>query len=173
MGLTDKPITIALLVAGLFLQLTATIAEARGNLLVTSAWIRNAPPGAPVLAGYMTIRNHSLQDVTLVGAESPVFENAMIHHSEQANGVVGMRHLPRVDIKANAILVFQPGGYHLMLMQPKRPLRTGDRVPITLRFADGSRQEAVYEVREQMAAREDAGTAGAKRRVLSNDHTMK
>jgi copper(I)-binding protein len=41
---------------------------------------------------------------------------------------------------------FEPGGLHLMLMQPKSALKVGDSVHFLLRFADGSALDVVAPV---------------------------
>lgn len=140
-----------LILAGLFLQSIASIAIADGELIVRGAWIRAAPPNAPVLAGYMTIENHSRTSKSLVGAASPAFSDVTIHRTEHIDGVARMSHVVKVDIAASGKRVFQPDGYHLMLMQPKQPLRAGNRVPLELRFADGSKVSVVFPVRERQA----------------------
>jgi len=45
-------------------------------------------------------------------------------------------------------LLFAPGGYHLMLMNPKRRLHSGDRVEIVLEFRGGLVVPVAYEVRK-------------------------
>ena len=46
-------------------------------------------------------------------------------------------------------LLFQPGGYHLMLIQPQKTFTTGERVPLTLQFANGLRLVVEFEVRSE------------------------
>lgn len=146
---------------GLFLQLIATVSAADGELVVHGAWIRAAPPNAPVLAGYMTIKNDARLAKVLVRATSPAFASVTLHRTEHVGGVARMSHVPEVSIMPNREFVFQPDGYHLMLMQPKRPLRTGDRVSIELEFADGSRESVVFAVRDQAVERGESGSPHA------------
>lgn len=141
-----RPLILLLILA------SASTALAGGDLVVHDAWIPTAPPNAPALAGYLTIENHADRDRSLVGATSPAFGRIMAHRTEQVDGVVRMIPVPSADVPANGTLVFQPGGYHLMLMRPTRPLRPGDRVPIELRFADGSRTSVTFSVLERAAA---------------------
>lgn len=152
-----------LILLGLFLQLiAAAVSAADGDLVaVHGAWIRAAPPNAPVLAGYMTIKNQSRLAKVLAHATSPAFASVTLHRTEHVDGVARMSHVPEVKIMANGEFVFQPDGYHLMLAQPRRPLRTGDRVPIELEFADGSRVSAVFAVREQTAGEGPSGLSHA------------
>lgn len=133
---------------GLLMQLAASVLAADAALTVHDAWIRPAPPNAPVLAGYMTLDNRSAAARVLVGASSRAFGKVTIHRTEQAQGMSKMTHLAGVEIAAHEKMVFGPGGYHLMLEQPKRALNAGDSVPVVLRFADGSSAPVTFQVRE-------------------------
>ena len=144
----------------LLLQGMVPVAFADGNIVVHEAWIRAAPPNAPVLAGYMTVENQSSAEKSLIGAASPAFGNVTIHRTGHADGVASMTHLPKIGIAAHGKLVFQPDGYHLMLMQPKWSLQAGDRVPMELKFADGLRVSVSFVVRDQgmMHGSSDSGS---------------
>src|SRR5713101_4051461 len=124
--------------AGLILALTsiaATTGEA--DVSVRDAWVREAPPGAAMMAGYMVLQNKTSRPQVLVAASSPSFETVMIHRTVARQGMTGMEHSPQVELPPNASLLFAPGGYHLMLLNPKRTLRAGDRVEIRLEFRGG------------------------------------
>ncbi|MBI1984138.1 MAG: copper chaperone PCu(A)C [Acidobacteria bacterium] len=150
-----------LILLGLFLQLITAVSAADADLVVHGAWIRAAPPNAPVLAGYMTIKNHSRLAKVLVRATSPAFASVTLHRTEHVEGVARMSHVPEVKIRANSEFVFRPDGYHLMLAQPKRPLRTGDRVSIELQFADGTQASVMFLVRDQATGRGESGSPHA------------
>ncbi|MBI3919096.1 MAG: copper chaperone PCu(A)C [Betaproteobacteria bacterium] len=137
------------ILTAILLQLAAAIAVADDALAVRDAWIRAAPPNAPVLAGYMTLENHSAAAKALVRATSPAFGAITLHRTQETRGIARMTHLPRLEIAPHAQLVFKPGGYHLMLAQPKRPLHAGDRIPVELEYADGTRAAAVFVVRRE------------------------
>ncbi|MFQ5759605.1 MAG: copper chaperone PCu(A)C [Acidiferrobacterales bacterium] len=106
---------------------------------VTDAWVREAPPTAPVLAAYMTIVNTSGHVRTIVGAESPAFERVEIHRTVINQGIARMIRQERVEIPSGGRLKLAPGGYHLMLMKAKQSLKSGDLVDIVLIFAGGAR----------------------------------
>jgi len=59
-----------------------------------------------------------------------------------------MVHASQIELTPNASFIFTPGGYHLMLMSPKRTLRAGDRVDINLEFRSGLRLLVSFEVRK-------------------------
>ena len=51
------------------------------------------------------------------------------------NGVMTMRPLDKgLAIEAGKTVKLAPGGYHLMLMDLKSPLKQGEKVPLTLEF---------------------------------------
>ena len=57
-----------------------------------------------------------------------------------------MEKLSNVSAPAGGTVLFRPGGKHLMLMGLKRPLKAGDRFPVTLTFASGAKVEATFTV---------------------------
>jgi len=122
--------------AGL-LALTAAPALAAAGLSAHEPWVREAPPMARMLAGYVTLKNATGQPVTITGAESPAFGAVELHRSVIKNGVAHMIKQDHVTVPAHGKFSFEPGGYHLMLMQPKHPLKAGDNVKMTLRLKDG------------------------------------
>lgn len=140
-----------LLCVGIALSAAGTAQAGGEPLHVQSAWIREAPPTAKALGGFMVLHNMSRRERVLQGAESPVFSRVMIHQTVEQAGLAQMRHLATVTLAPGQSLAFEPGGYHLMLMQPVRPLVAGDEVPVVLHFADGMRQTVTFTVRRDAA----------------------
>jgi hypothetical protein len=66
-----------------------------------------------------------------------------------------MSHQKQVTIPANGSIVFAPGGYHLMLMKPKRSLRDGDEVSVNLVFDDDSKYSVNFKVRKDIPTKGD------------------
>jgi copper(I)-binding protein len=48
-----------------------------------------------------------------------------------------MNHMPRIEIKPGSTLQLTPGGFHLMLINPKKRLKQGDQVEVLLEFQGG------------------------------------
>ena len=138
------PVFVCLLSA---LSLVCAASE-KADVSVRDAWIREAPPGVTVMAGYMTLQNNTSRSQVLLAASSSGFESAMIHRNVVKDGMTGMVHLSQVELAPNANLIFAPGGYHLMLMKPKRTLRGGDPVVINLEFRSGLVLPVTFEVRK-------------------------
>jgi periplasmic copper chaperone A len=113
---------------------------------VTDAWIRWLPANLPS-GGYMTLTNTGTVPSVLVSAASPDFGQVSFHRSLTKEGVSDMAAVDTVTVAPHSSVRFSPGGYHIMLMQPKRSLQPSDRVLITLQFADGHSLEVAFEVR--------------------------
>ncbi len=124
-------------------------APLEASVAVRDAWVREAPPGMSAMAGYMELRNNTSRPQVLVAANSPGFETVMIHRTIVKNGVAGMAHAAQIELTPNARLIFAPGGYHLMLMNPRRTLRAGDAVVVNLEFRGGVVLPVEFVVRKQ------------------------
>jgi periplasmic copper chaperone A len=134
---------------GLILALTPIAAATEeAGVSVRDAWVREAPPGVAVMAGYMVLQNNTSRSQVLVAASSSAFETVMIHRAIVKDGMTGMEHAPQIELLPNASLLFAPGGYHLMLLNPKRTLHAGDRVDIYLKFRGGLVLPVAYEIRK-------------------------
>ena len=126
------------MISALILSLSSVqMHAAESKINVSQAWVQEAPPSVEVLAGYMNLQNQSPQSQILLGARSTDFKSIMLHQTVTKGGMTHMNHSPQIEIKAGSTLQFSPGGYHLMLMNPKKPLHQGDQVQITLEFQSG------------------------------------
>jgi periplasmic copper chaperone A len=116
------------------------------DIQVKDAWIRWLPANVPG-GGYMTLINTGPAARVLIGASSPDYGEVSIHQTRIHEGLNDMIRVESVELRPLIPVRFAQGGYHLMLMQPKRPLKPGDRVRITLHFAQGPSIEVPFEVR--------------------------
>jgi copper(I)-binding protein len=118
-----------------------------------SPWVRAAPPGAGMLAGYVVVRNDCAAPVRIVGAESVDFASASIHATTEEGGVGHMRAAGELVVAPRSRLVLAPGGTHVMLMGPRRALPEGERVELRLVLADGRKLFAEFPVRRDAPSR--------------------
>jgi len=109
-----------------------------GAVAVTGAWVRAAPPGAMVMAGYAVLRNTGTHALNIESVTSPQFSAVEMHGTIIENGVARMVQQQVLTLPAGGELTLAPGGLHLMLMQPNKLLRPGDRVELILHLDDGS-----------------------------------
>ena len=138
----------SLLRAIALLLCTSTTAMAESQPLVSDAWVREAPPGARMLAAYLTIENTADEDLVLVDVSSPQFAHVMMHRSEIIDGMARMIHEDSITIPAGKKLELKPGSYHLMMPAPDNRLETGDPVLFMLQFSNGGQLEVHAEVRK-------------------------
>jgi periplasmic copper chaperone A len=122
------------------------LAHAEGKLGVYDAWIRVAPPGAHMQAGYVTLKNTGDAPISVLTVQSDAFRTSSIHETVIEREVSKMRELPRVDLAPGVTIELKPGGAHLMLGEPRHPIVAGDKIPIVFLLADGTRVEANFEV---------------------------
>jgi len=127
---------------------SAGVCAAPENVQVMDPWVREAPPFSKTLAGYLMVRNNSDHARLIVGASSPAFDGVEMHKTEIRDGVANMLRQDTVELAPNSDVVFETGGYHLMLVDPAKPLRAGDSVAISLLFADGEKVQFSADVRK-------------------------
>ena len=125
--------------------LVAGAAEA-GGVTVTNGWIRALPGNTPA-GGYFSLSNDSGRRIVLTGASSPACGMLMLHKTKSEGGMSSMGDVETIAIAVGGHLDFSPGGYHLMCMDPTSAIRRGNKVPVTLVFADGSKVTNEFEVR--------------------------
>ncbi|MGH8040828.1 MAG: copper chaperone PCu(A)C [Rudaea sp.] len=129
----------------------AAAAHAAGNsVTVADAWVRWLPGDLPA-GGYATIANHSATAIRLLEADSPDYAMVMLHRSVQRDGVEKMESVDGMDVPAQGSAKLAPGGYHLMLMQPRHTIAPGDHVQLRLHFSDGETVESDFAVRPATA----------------------
>ena len=123
-------------------------AAAAGRLQIDAAWIRTAPPGAMMLAGYARLRNVGDAALVISGADSADFGSVSLHQTISENGVERMRALGDIEIAPGASVDFVPGAKHFMLMRPQRELNAGARVRIHISTKSGADVTADFVVRD-------------------------
>ncbi|MFK8331144.1 copper chaperone PCu(A)C [Pseudomonas sp. BJa5] len=147
----------ALLLAALLLP--ATFANAheytKGDLHIAHPWSQELPPNAPNVAAYFIVHNNGSSADTLLGVDSPISDNAQLHEHVHKDGLMKMQQVQSVEVPAGKELVFAPGAYHVMLMQPKDRslLSDGKHFPLTLHFQKAG--DITVEVAVQKQAPDD------------------
>jgi copper(I)-binding protein len=108
---------------------------AAGDLVISQGWTRATPGGAKVAGAYLVIANKGATPDRLISATADFAEKAQLHEMTMNNGVMTMRPVDDgLVIDPGKTVKLAPGGYHLMLVGLKWPLRQGEKVAITLEF---------------------------------------
>ncbi len=112
--------------------------KAADAVKVENPYVRAAPPGQVNSGAFLTLLNSSDADHSLQSAASNVAEKVELHTHTNNNGVMEMRQVPQIDVAAKGRSELKPGGFHIMLLGLKQPLKAGETADITLTFEDGS-----------------------------------
>jgi periplasmic copper chaperone A len=125
--------------------LVAAEAVACPGLEVQEAWIREAPAGAMMTAGYAQLANPTGAPLVLEGAGSPAFDSVEIHRSVIVDGLAKMVQEP-LRLPPGATAALEPGSWHLMMFEPARGLKAGETIAVWLQCGTG-RSEHAFTVR--------------------------
>lgn len=137
-----------LLIASL-LAVTAG-AWAQTTVKVEDAWVRGTVATQKASGAFMRLTPSA--NARLVSVESPVAGVVEIHEMAMENDVMKMRQIPGLDLAAGRTMELKPGGFHVMLMDLKQPLKGGESVPITLVFEDAAKQRFTQEIKAPVTA---------------------
>ena len=104
----------------------------QNSVQVQHAWSRATVPGQTGVI-YLVITDTGAPD-RLTSVTSPVAASAALHESFSENGVSKMREVAGLAVSPGTPVTLAPGGYHIMLMGLKQPLKQGEAFPVTLTF---------------------------------------
>ena len=146
--MTLKPLLIAATLAA------ALTSAASAQVVVKEAWARATVAQQKASGAFMQLT--AAQDARLVSVSSPDVPVVEIHEMSMQDHVMKMRQVPSLALPAGQTVHLKPGGYHLMLLDLKKPLTAGDKLPLTLVIEgkDGRREriDVTAEVRMPGAA---------------------
>ncbi|BBK31778.1 hypothetical protein EDC65_0581 [Stella humosa] len=120
-------------------QAPATAATA---IEIVQPWARPTAGGAKTGAAYVTLRNPAAAADRLLSAAAPVADAVELHTVVKDGDVMRMRPVAGIDIAAGSTTRLEPGGFHIMLIGLKAPLKAGDRFPLELVFEKAGRLTA-------------------------------
>ena len=142
-----------------------TAAAHHSDIQITTAWSRELPPTAPVGAAFMKVENHSDQADRLMSADSSIAEITELHAHIHEGDVMRMVKVDAIDVPAHGSLTLEPGGYHIMLIDLKKPLVAGEQLPLTLQFEHAGQVDVTVDIKSS-----DAGTSAEPHEMDHADH---
>jgi len=143
----QSPIKHALTALALSL---AALSAAQAQVSVTEPWVRATVPQQKATGAFMQLKAE--KGARLVSAQSPAAGIVEIHEMAIVDNVMKMRQIPGLDLPAGKPVELKPGGYHVMLMDLKAPLKEGESVPLTLVFEGADRRQETVEVKAPVRA---------------------
>ena len=111
-----------------------------GSIKIENAYVRATAPGQPAAGAFMKIDNSGAAD-QLLSASSPAAGEVQLHQMSMEGNVMKMGQVKDIAVPANGSVDLKPGGYHIMLMNIKAPLKAGETVPVKLKFAKAGEVE--------------------------------
>jgi copper(I)-binding protein len=106
-----------------------------GDINIDHPWTRATPGGAKVAGGYITIENFGSKPDRLIGGAFDASERVELHEMTVSDGVMRMRALPTgIELPAGRRIEMKPGGYHIMFLELRRPLKQGEKISGSLVF---------------------------------------
>ena len=105
-----------------------------GAIAIEHARARATAAGQPIGGGFMTLVNGGATD-RLVAVSAGVSTSVELHSMTMNGDVMHMRQVDAIELPAGKTVELAPGGYHIMFVGLKAPLKAGASFPMTLTFA--------------------------------------
>ena len=106
-----------------------------GDISVTGAFSRATLPNAKSGGGFMTVTNAGTEPDRLIGATTENAARSEIHQMQMDGDMMKMNEVEGgLEIPAGGSVALEPGGYHVMLMGLKQPLKADECLQLTLTF---------------------------------------
>ncbi len=123
---------------------------ASATVSARDCWIRLLPAPTPS-GGFLVVHNGGQQPVSLKSASSPDYGMVMLHQTSEEGGMSKMSMVHEISIPPGQDLELKPGGYHIMLEQPRAGLKVGDRVHVDFALGNGEGFAATCELKPPKA----------------------
>lgn len=131
-----------------------------GDVHVGHPSARPSLPGQQNGAAYLSLENRGKQPDRLLAASSPIAKSVQIHSMKMEGDVMKMREADGIALAPAAKVAMQPGdGYHIMLLGLEKPLKAGDKFPMTLTFEKAGKLEISVWVEDKKAGAAPAASA--------------
>lgn len=140
----------------------ASNAWAQSPVQVQDAWARATVANQSATGAFMKLTAPAA--ARLIEVRSPVAGIVEVHEMKLEGDVMRMRAVSALPLPAGQTVELKPGGYHVMLMDLKGPVKAGEALPLTLVFegADGKRfTQDVNATARALAAPAPAGGHGS------------
>jgi periplasmic copper chaperone A len=142
----------SLLISTLLAVTASAWAQAPANapVEVKDAWVRATVAQQKSTGAFMQLTAKA--DTRVVEARSPIAGVAQIHEMAMDKDVMRMREVKGLALPAGQAIELKPGGYHVMLMDLKGPVKAGDMVSLTLVFEDAGKLRFTQELQVPVRA---------------------
>jgi len=148
-----QPFALGLIGVALFTVTSVAVAHGYdlGDIGIAHPYAVPTPPGATTGGGYIKeLSNKGDKDDRLVSASSPAADHVELHTMSMDGNVMRMRQVEAIVIPPHGHVDMAPGGgYHMMLIGIRQPLKVGDKIPVKLTFERAGTIEVELHVQER------------------------
>ena len=116
-----------------------------GAITIGHPYARATAAGQPTGGGYLSLDNKGRDD-KLVSATAAVSASVELHSMSMEGDVMRMRQVDGIALPTGKKVELKPGGFHLMFVGLKAPLKAGDKFPMTLKFEKAGEVEVTVNV---------------------------
>jgi len=125
--------------------LLGSAAASQAQVTIKEPWVRSTVPGQSATGAFMQLT--ARQDTKLIAVRSPVAGIVEVHEMLVDKGIMKMRSVDKLLLPAGKTVELRSGGYHVMMMDLKRQIKTGDEVPLTIEFESSQGQRVTVDVK--------------------------
>lgn len=139
-----------LMIAILGTLLMGACAPTSNEVGISEAWVRPGMTGGNSAIYLVLVNGTSIND-ELLSVSSGIAEAVELHESKMgANGEMQMIPQTSVPLAAGEKVEFRPGGLHIMLIDLKQDLKSGDQIEVVLHFRNHADITLTVKVTETM-----------------------
>lgn len=104
-----------------------------GAITIGHPYARATAAGQPTGGGFMKFVNAGGND-KLLSVSAEVSKSVELHEMKMEGDVMKMRQVDGIALPSGQTVELKPGGYHVMFIGLKAPLKAGDSFPLKLKF---------------------------------------
>jgi copper(I)-binding protein len=134
----------------LMLALTVSPWVRAQTVEVADAWARATVAGQSASGAFMNIR--ASEPVRLVAVSTMAAGVSEVHEMKMEQNVMKMAAIPALELPAGKWVELKPGGYHVMLMDLKKPLTDASTVTLNLVFENAKGARSTQQVQVPVRA---------------------
>ena len=129
-----------------------------GDIEIGHPYARVTAAGQPTGGGYLKLDNKGRDD-KLLSARAAVSARVELHSMSMEGDVMRMQQVDAIALPSGKAVELKPGGFHLMFVGLKAPLKAGDKFPMTLKFEKAGEVEVTVNVELPRSAAAASGHA--------------
>ena len=122
-----------------------------GAIAIGHPYARATAAGQPTGGGFLKLANGGADD-KLLSATAGVSASVELHEMKMEGDVMRMRQVDGIALPAGKSVELRPGGFHIMFVGLKAPLKAGDKFPMKLKFEKAGEVEVTVNVEAPGAA---------------------